>query len=68
LPETDAVKIVTQLNFQLDMSAPITDEELDQILARLRSNIAATQFNNKMARVLLAKTQLDLLAAYKYRP
>ena len=59
----DSVNYTTQINFQLDLSKPITNEELDKVLARLRNEIAHRQLNNQLAKVCLAETDVDLIDA-----
>ncbi|EGQ9820088.1 hypothetical protein [Vibrio alginolyticus] len=57
---TKEVNLAAQLNFQLDLSRPITNEELDQILARLRVQICRAQSENSTARMILAETKETL--------
>jgi hypothetical protein len=65
LPVVSAVDYTTQLHFHVNLSAPITNADLDRIIARLRGDISSVQRNNRDAKIQLAETETELIAAYR---
>lgn len=62
-PKKSVIK-TTEIRFRLDLSEPISNEELDRALARLRSVISSAQYHNSGASMLLAETETELIQAY----
>lgn len=61
----DIVSKNTELRFKLDLTEPLTNDELDRVLARLRSQISVAQYHNSVANMLLAESEAELIKAHK---
>lgn len=53
------------LTLQVDLSKPISDEELDRLLCQVRSELSSLQLDQKYAKMLLATTDEELISAYQ---
>lgn len=62
-PKESVIK-TTEIRFRLDLSEPLSNEELDRALARLRSAISSAQYRNSVASMLLAESEAELIQAY----
>lgn len=62
-PKKSVIK-TTEVRFRLDLTEPLSNEELDRVLARLRSVISFAQFGNSNASMLLAESEAELIQAY----
>jgi len=62
-PRETVIK-TAEVRFRLDLSEPLSNEELDRTLARLRSVISSAQYHNSNASMLLAESEAELIQAY----
>jgi hypothetical protein len=62
-PKESVIK-TTEIRFRLDLSEPLSNDELDRALARLRSVISSAQYSNSVASMLLAENETELIKAY----
>ncbi|MDA0143094.1 hypothetical protein OCT63_02440 [Vibrio sp. RW] len=63
-PPLEAVSKTSEMRFRIDLSTPISDVELEKALADLRAQISIAQNHNRIADMLLAENEADLVKAH----
>lgn len=61
----DEIDYTTELRFRVDMAEPLSDIQVDKLLAQFRLALAAAQRHNRAARMLLAENEAALVEAYR---